>query len=110
MRCGVTLPQERRERREVGSAWCREPDQQLDPGCSWARSSVAPVGKHVDQTLQERAPRSAVRRRRRNGMEVLYPRCCGVDVRKREVVVCALISGSDGMPSKTIRAFGTMTP
>ena len=43
-------------------------------------------------------------------MEVLYPRCCGVDVHKREVVACVVSTGPDGTPSKTIRAFGTMTP
>jgi transposase len=43
-------------------------------------------------------------------MEVLFPRCCGVDVHKREVVACTVITGADGLPSKTIRAFGTMTP
>jgi transposase len=43
-------------------------------------------------------------------MDVIYSRCCGLDVHKREVVACVVISGSDGMPRKTIRAFGTMTP
>src|SRR5215218_2413675 len=43
-------------------------------------------------------------------MEVIYPRCCGLDVHKREVVACVVTTESDGMPSKTIRAFGTMTP
>ena len=43
-------------------------------------------------------------------MDVIYPRCCGLDVHKREVVACVVTTGSDGMPSKTIRTFGTMTP
>jgi len=43
-------------------------------------------------------------------MDVIYSHCCGLDVHKREVVAGVVISGSDGMPSKTIRAFGTMTP
>src|SRR5215210_5473966 len=43
-------------------------------------------------------------------MEIIYPHCCGLDVHKREVVACVVTTGSDGMPSKTIRAFGTMTP
>ena len=43
-------------------------------------------------------------------MDVIYPRCCGVDVHKREVVACVVTTGPDGMPSKAIRAFGTMTP
>jgi transposase len=43
-------------------------------------------------------------------MDVIYPRCCGLDVHKREVVACVVTPGPDGRPSKAIRAFGTMTP
>src|SRR5215211_6307334 len=110
MRRGVTLPEERRERREVGSAWCHEPDHQLDPGALGHDRVSLPAGKHADQTLQARAPRSAVRRNRRNGMEVIYPRCCGLDVHKREVVACLVSSEPDGTARKEVRAFGTMTP
>ena len=42
-------------------------------------------------------------------MDVLYPRCCGIDVHKRTVVACAIVPGPEGQPSKTIRTFGTMT-
>src|SRR5215216_996650 len=110
MRRGVTLPEERRERREVGSAWCHEPDHQLDPGALGHDRVSLPAGKHADQTLQARAPRSAVRRNRRNGMEVIYPRCCGLDVHKREVVACLVSTAPDGTARKEVRAFGTMTP
>jgi transposase len=43
-------------------------------------------------------------------MDVIYRRCCGLDVHKREVVACVVTTGPDGTPCKTIRAFGTMTP
>lgn len=42
-------------------------------------------------------------------MEMLYERCCGVDVHKRTVVACLLTPGGDGQASKEIRTFGTMT-
>jgi transposase len=42
-------------------------------------------------------------------MEILYARCCGLDVHKRSVMACLLTPGSDGMPTKVIRTFGTMT-
>jgi transposase len=42
-------------------------------------------------------------------MEILYERCCGLDVHKRTVVVCLLMPGPTGAPSKQIRTFGTMT-
>ena len=43
-------------------------------------------------------------------MEVIYPRCCGVDVHKREVVACVVATDPDGTARKEVRAFGTMTP
>jgi transposase len=42
-------------------------------------------------------------------MEILYERCCGLDVHKRTVVACLLVSGLEGAPTKQIRTFGTMT-
>jgi transposase len=42
-------------------------------------------------------------------MEILYERCCGLDVHKRTVVACLLMPGPAGTPSKQIRTFGTMT-
>jgi transposase len=42
-------------------------------------------------------------------MEVLYPRCAGIDVHKKIIVVCRIIPGPDGKPLKEIRTFTTMT-
>jgi transposase len=42
-------------------------------------------------------------------MEVTYPRCCGLDIHKRRVVACMLVSGAGGARQKEIRTFGTMT-
>ncbi len=42
-------------------------------------------------------------------MEVVYARCCGLDVHKKTVVACVITPGSDGQPQKTIRTFDTMT-
>jgi transposase len=42
-------------------------------------------------------------------MEMVYERCCGLDVHKRTVVACLLTSGGDGQPPKELRSFGTMT-
>ena len=42
-------------------------------------------------------------------MEVLYERCCGLDIHKRPVVACLLTPGPGGRPTKAIRTFGTMT-
>ena len=42
-------------------------------------------------------------------MKVLYPRCAGIDVHKKTVVVCRIVPGPDGKPVKEIRTFSTMT-
>ncbi|HLE81010.1 MAG TPA: IS110 family transposase [Dehalococcoidia bacterium] len=42
-------------------------------------------------------------------MEVVYERCCGLDVHKKLVVGCLIIPGPGGKPVKELRTFGTMT-
>jgi transposase len=42
-------------------------------------------------------------------MDVVYPRCCGLDLHKRTVVACLLTPGPRGKPTKEVRTFGTMT-
>jgi len=42
-------------------------------------------------------------------MEVLYPRCAGMDVHKETVVVCVLTPGPGPDPHKEIRQFATTT-
>ena len=42
-------------------------------------------------------------------MEVVYPRCCGLDLHKRIVVACRIVPGPRGKPQKEIRTFSTMT-
>ena len=42
-------------------------------------------------------------------MDVLYERCCGLDIHKRTVVACLIVPGADGRPVKEVRGFGTMT-
>jgi len=42
-------------------------------------------------------------------MEVVYERCCGLDVHKQSVVACRIAPGPDGAPHKQVRTFGTMT-
>jgi transposase len=42
-------------------------------------------------------------------MQVVYERCCGLDVHKRTVVACRIVPGADGTPRKEIRTFGTLT-
>jgi len=42
-------------------------------------------------------------------MQVLHARCCGLDVHKKTVVACVLITAEDGTVQREVRTFGTMT-
>src|SRR5690349_21626176 len=42
-------------------------------------------------------------------MQVVYNRCCGLDVHKKSVVACILITAPDGTVQRTVRTFSTMT-
>jgi transposase len=42
-------------------------------------------------------------------MEVVYARCCGLDVHQKSVVACVLLTAADGQVRREVRTFGTMT-
>jgi transposase len=42
-------------------------------------------------------------------MQVVHARCCGLDVHKKTVVACVLLTGGDGTVQRYLRRFGTMT-
>ncbi len=42
-------------------------------------------------------------------VEVVYERCCGLDIHKQLVVACLLVSGPGKEPRREIRSFGAMT-
>lgn len=42
-------------------------------------------------------------------MDVVYSRCCGLDVHKKSVVACRIIPGPEGRLVKEARSFGTTT-
>jgi transposase len=42
-------------------------------------------------------------------MEILYERCCGLDLHKRSVTACRMVPGAGGRPTTEIRTFATMT-
>ena len=42
-------------------------------------------------------------------MQVIHPRCGGLDVHKKSVVACVLLTQEDGTVHKEVRTFGTMT-
>jgi transposase len=42
-------------------------------------------------------------------MDIVYERCCGLDIHKKTVVACLSTPGAGGKPTKQVRTFGTMT-
>ncbi len=42
-------------------------------------------------------------------MDIVYPRCCDLDVHKKTVVAYILISSPAGLPTKLVRTFSPMT-
>src|SRR5262245_13891730 len=48
-------------------------------------------------------------RRRRRAMQVVHPRCCGLDIHKKPVVACVLLTSSNGQVQREVRTFGTMS-
>lgn len=42
-------------------------------------------------------------------MEIVHARCCGLDVHKKSVVACVLITQPDGLIERQVRTFKTMT-
>jgi transposase len=42
-------------------------------------------------------------------MELLYPRCCGLDVHKSSITACVRLQEKSGKPRKVVRRFGAMT-
>jgi transposase len=42
-------------------------------------------------------------------MQVVHTRCCGLDVHKKTVVACVLLTHPNGQVEREVRTFGTMT-
>ena len=42
-------------------------------------------------------------------MDVVYTRCCGLDIHTKTVVACLLLSTEGAEPIKELRTFRTMT-
>ena len=42
-------------------------------------------------------------------MQVVHERCCGLDVHKKTVVACVLLTAPTGQVTKVVRVYATMT-
>ena len=42
-------------------------------------------------------------------MNLVYERCCGLDIHKKTIAACRITPGPDGTPQKVVKTFETMT-
>ncbi len=42
-------------------------------------------------------------------MDIVRPRCAGIDIGKRTLTACVITTDARGAPAKEIRTFGTVT-
>ena len=86
----------------------KKSDSQTDQGsfCVPHNVAIENMSTQNSQLLTERSP-SAQKQKQPGGkrMELLYERCCGIDVHKNMLMVCVFT----GVRKKEIRQFGTMT-
>jgi hypothetical protein len=95
--------------------WYFESERETDQRGMKAPPSVAvrrsnPATKHVEENLVGLAPPWLSRKsQKREKMELIYPRCCGVDIHKKTIVACVITVGDNGERQKEIRTFRTVT-
>lgn len=93
--------------RKVGLFWCGEPDKEFDLGIRRQHRLSLPRGKHAQENREQSG--CSTRTAKGNDVDVVYERCCGLDVHKKTVVACLIARQADGQPHKEVRTFGTMT-
>src|SRR6266568_6585668 len=64
------------------------------------------VGENCDSS---RSAAAAVIRSEEAAVQIVHPQCCGLDVHKKSVVACVLISQPDGLIERQVRTFKTVT-
>src|ERR671926_1498168 len=98
----------RRRAIEVGVFWCHEPGIEMDLSVPRHRRLWPPSGEYAHQSRPSGALRPPPSAAGRTGMDVLYARCAGLDVHKKRVLVCVLVTPERGAPRKAVRTFGTL--
>src|SRR5215218_352891 len=91
-----------------GRAWCCEPVHNFGLGVPKHHRLLLPMGKHAQHTDEKGTP-PRDRRPEEAAMDVLFERCCGLDIHKRTVMACLVVPGPTGAPTKEVKSFGTMT-
>src|SRR5689334_22397539 len=93
---------------EAGTFWRREPDVKFSlDALSEQRMVAVPTG--IEHAREIRKYLGVLRRQEKgDGMELVYPRCCGLDIHKASVTACVLVM-EGAKRHKMVRRFGTAT-
>src|SRR5215212_4583334 len=99
-----------RRQRGRPSSWCARARVSVGPGAPRAppivpRVEIGPGARLLDFLRESPTPAA----REEEAMEVLHPRCAGLDVHKQTVVACARLAAAGGEVVREVRTFGTTT-
>ena len=95
--------------------WCFEPGQKTDQGSVKAPPSVAVRQGNLleparrGESFSPRSPSDHPIHFARQDMELVYQRCCGIDIHKKVIVACLIRLPAKGERHKEIRTFRTVT-
>jgi transposase len=95
--------------------WCREPGQKTDQGSVKAPPSVAVREGNLleparrGESFWPRSPSEHPIHLVRQDMEVIYHRCCGIDIHKKVIVACLITLTANGERHKEVRTYRTVT-
>jgi transposase len=95
--------------------WCFEPGQKTDQGSVKAPPSVAVRRSNPlelarrGESFSPRSPNDSSNTFCEEDMEVVYRRCCGIDIHKKVIVACLIMLTASGERHTEIRTFGTVT-
>src|SRR4051794_23444177 len=103
------MPARRRHRGRL-SPWCARARHIVGPGTPRAPPLVPRPARRPGARLLEFPDRGSTpaARREEGAMEVLYPRCAGLDVHKATVVAAVRLA-ADGKVAREVRTFATTT-
>src|SRR6266540_3408578 len=89
-------------------AWCVKPVHKLGPGPRHEPETVAPAPAGSTQSRLAASPGPPGARFSGGSMDTLYPCCAGIDVHKKNVVVCVRHAAGAKVPQE-VRTFATRT-
>src|SRR5690349_15037751 len=89
------------------SVWCFEPVRESGRTLLLAQRSVAPAARRGAREGMSGFFSASTARGRGSVMQILYSRCCGIDVHKDSVTACVLVYSESPEPEVRKKGFST---